>query len=151
MFGCGEMMAATTSEPTAAASTEDSSFATIVSADACASHSSHDCCAKQKAATKQAEPVRATTKPSVQTAALISLGESLKPGPGRGVSECPLATSRAVAITRTSDRKPQIAAILFPSSATTLSTVSDFHSAVSPIARLPNGGHTYLRCCAFLI
>ena len=150
MFGCGEMMAATASEP-AAAATEDNSFATIVSGDACASHGSHDCCAKKKAATKQASPVSTTAKPSLQTAALLSLSEYLKPAPGSGMSECPLATSRAVAITRTSDRKPQIAAILFPSSAPILSTVSELDAAVLPIARLPNRGHTYLRCCAFLI
>jgi len=150
MFGCGEMMAATSSDPTSA-SAEADSFATIVSGDACASHSSHDCCAKKKAATKQTAPVSTTAKPSLQTAALLSLSEFLKPAPGRGMSECPLAPSRAVAITRTTDRKPQIASILFPSNAPTLSTVSELDSAVLPIARLPNRGHTYLRCCAFLI
>lgn len=149
MFGCGEMMAATASDPTAAL-TETGSFATIVSGDACASQGSHDCCAKKKSAVKKAERP-ATAKLSLQTAALVSLSQSLKPEPGRGMTECPLATSRAVAITRGRDHNPQVTAILLPSNPATLPAVSEFHSTVAPIARLPNRGHTYLRCCAFLI
>src|SRR4030095_4981543 len=100
MLGCGEMMAASASD--AAAPTETSGFVTIVSGDACASQGSHDCCAKKKSSAKKAEH-HATTKPSLQTAALVSLSKPLTPDPGRGVTECPLATSRAIAITRGRD------------------------------------------------
>ena len=148
MLGCGEVMAASASDATAP--TETSSFVTIVSGDACASQGSHDCCAKKKSSAKKAEH-HTTAKPSLQTAALVSLSQSLNPEPGRGVTECPLAPSRAIANTRARDHKPQVAAVLLPTNAAILPTVSEFHPAVAPIARLANRGHTYLRCCAFLI
>lgn len=148
MFGCGEVSATTSST---SAKSEAEGFATVVSGDACASQGSHDCCAKKKAATKQSKPVQSSAKPSLQTATLIALSQSVIPDRSRGMSECPLAMSRAVTVTKASDRKELVATIALLDNPVAALTSPVFDSAVPPAARLPNRSQTYLRCCAFLI
>ena len=134
-----------------AAQPQFKSLAAIVSGDACAANGSHDCCAKKKAAaTRQTNPSQRTAKPSLQIAALISQTTSVDPQSNGRITECPLALSRAVALTKTSDRR-EAAAVALPIPRATVVAPIETHEAISPVARLPNRGHTYLRCCVFLI
>ena len=148
MFGCENMIAAASTGADASSSGHDP--ATFASGETCPSSSSHDCCAQKKANT-QAKTQNRKTRVSLKLATQLSQSEALTPSPSNGVLECPLALSRAVAISKATDSKQ-----LADSVATTVTTpvVSDSpeqHSALSPLARLPNRGHTYLRCYVFLI
>ncbi len=127
---------------------------TIVSGEACASSGSHDCCAKKKAEaasrTQKAKTQKAGSRPPLKLATLLSQAESLKPVPSSGGRECPLALSRAVAIAKKDDNQ-NLATPVAVAVATPAQVPIEQHAALSRAARLPNRGHTYLRCCVFLI
>lgn len=149
MFGCQNMLAS------AAASNEatnlEQDHATIVSGDACASTGAHDCCAKKKAATSRTRTPVAAPRLSLQTAALISQTESFRGDSSGSRKECPLALSRAVAVTKASDSK-QVAVTFAPATkALFIAPSPDPQTSLASKARSPNRGHTYLSCCVFLI
>jgi hypothetical protein len=146
MFGCGEMFAAPSELPRA----ESAKLATIVSGDACAAHGSHDCCVRKKV---EASPATNRTKKHQATARLELLltgREALNPTSSTGTGECPLALSRAIAISKVGDRKDLVVTTVAVQPLT-IPTSSEFTETVRPAARLPNGCRTYLRCCSFLI
>lgn len=147
MFGCQNMVAFAASGDTEAG--QESGLATIVSGDACASSGSHDCCAKKKAEAEAKTP-KPGSRPSLKLATLLSQAESFKPVPSSGGRECPLALSRAVAIAKKNDNQ-HLAAAVAVAVATPAQVPIEQHAALSRAARLPNRGHTYLRCCVFLI
>jgi hypothetical protein len=149
MFGCQNMVgSAATRDDTLG---HEQGLATIVSGDACASNSSHDCCAKKKVEASRAKASLASARPSLQTAVLLSQTESLSGGPSGSIKECPMAMSRAVAVTKTSGSK-QVAATVVPAlKALLVAHSNERQISLSPNARLPNRGHTYLSCCALLI
>ena len=148
MFGCRDMtaFAATGNEAVSAEQGLDA----IVSGDACAANGSHDCCAKKKAEAK-AKTQNAGNRLTLELATLISKSETLNTAPSSGGRECPLALSRAIAITKRSDNKqsstPAVIAVTTPP----VPVTSEQHVALSRPSRLPNRGHTYLRYCVFLI
>lgn len=151
MFGCQNMMAATSLGIDASAvESGEASLATIVSGDACAASSSHDCCAKKKAYA-QTKAQNANTRVSLKLATQLSQSESLKPSPSSGGRECPLALSRAVAIAKATDGKQSVDSVATAPTAPVVADSPAQRTALSPLARLPNRGHTYLRCCVFLI
>lgn len=145
MFGCQNMLAvaATSHEPAG----HESDLATIVSGEACASSGSHDCCAKKKV---EAEPKNTGTRPSLKLATLLSQSQSLNPVPSSGGRECPLALSRAVVIAKKNDNQHLVGPVSV-AVATAAPVPIEQHVALSRATRLPNRGHTYLRCCVFLI
>ena len=150
MLGCQGMVASACANEAGEPPAEGHHLSMIVSGEACATNQGHDCCAKKKAATK-ARAAEPTAKPSLQTAALISQTESLTPQPSGGMRECPLALSRAVAITKTSGGKQVATPIASSLNALPVETSTEQRTSLTPVARLPNRGHTYLRCCVFLI
>ena len=149
MFGCQNMTAfAATGEK---AVEHESSLAAIVSGDACAASGSHDCCAKKKTEAG-AKTKNANKRLTLKLATLISQSESLNTGPSSGGRECPLALSRAIAITKRSDNNRQSATpIVIAKTTPEVPVPTAQHAALSRPSRLPNRGHTYLRCCVFLI
>ena len=152
MFGCQNMsaLAAASDEALEHELGVESGLAAIVSGDACAASGSHDCCAKKKTEPR-AKTQNANKRLTLKLATLISQSESLNTVPSSGGRECPLAVSRAIAIAKRSDNKqsvpPAVIAVPIPA----LSIVNEQHSALSRSWHLPNRGHTYLRCCVFLI
>ena len=153
MLGCQNMTAfAATPEPLETLSSDH--LAMIVSGDACASTQSHDCCAKKQAEAKTRKPLasaKSTVKPSLQTAALMSQTVALSPEPLSDVTECPLALSRAVAVSKTSSSKEVVPLVASPLAAHAVENSRERQHSLFPLSRLPNLGHTYLRCCVFLI
>jgi hypothetical protein len=149
MFGCQNMLAS------AAASNEATSLeqdhATIFSGDACDSTGAHDCCAKKKAVTNRTRTPVTAARLSLQTAALISQAESFRGDSSGNRKECPLALSRAVAVTKTTDSK-QVAVTFAPVvKSLFVASSPERQTSLASKARLPNRGHTYLSCCVFLI
>jgi hypothetical protein len=147
MFGCQTMIASAANGQTDSSAEFD--LATIVSGETCASTGAHDCCAKKNPEAQR--PKSATARLSLKLSTLLSQSESLNSLPSGGMRECPLAMSRAVATSKSSDRKELVAVIALPAQVATVAASSKFQAAIAPAARLPNRGHTYLRCCAFLI
>lgn len=149
MFGCGEMAAAAPGKPLP--KVESNGLATIVSGDACAADGAHDCCAKRKAEASQAKTQNTKRRLPLKLEALLAQREALNNIPSNGVGECPLALSRAIAFSKVSDRRDLVIADAVAAEPFTVLPSSEFKAAVTPAARLPNLGHTYLRCCVFLI
>lgn len=149
MFGCQNLVAFAASRDEAV--DHEPSLAAVVSGDACAATESHDCCAKKKAETK-AKTQNANNRLTLKLATLISQSESLNTVPSSGGRECPLAVSRAIAVTKRSDNDKQSAApAVIAVSTPTAPVLREQHTALSRSWHLPNRGHTYLRCCVFLI
>lgn len=149
MFGCGVMTAAASSEPVP--QVESDRLTTIVSGDACAAHGAHDCCAKRKAEVSQQKTQNTKRRLPLKLEAVLAQREALNNIPSNGVGECPLALGRAIAISKVSDRRDLVVADAVAAEPFTVLPSSEFKAAVTPAARLPNRGHTYLRCCVFLI
>jgi hypothetical protein len=148
MLGCEGMVSAAAGTGTSIAEHSDHGATIVASGHACSSgetNRSHDCCKTKSAQTNSEEPEVGNTAAANPAAALISLAES-----SSGVmGNCPFAVSRAAIIAKTRNgdvsNSPVLGHVVLPSR-----SVAQTVSLSSPL-RLPNRGHTYLRCCVFLI
>jgi hypothetical protein len=113
----------------------------VVSGDACASDTSHHCCKKQTKVERQTEDQRSAT-----AARTMTYRSSSEVG-GR----CPLAVSRAVVLAKKFQGKDVHASPAFGQSIIPANGFLEQTTSLSIPPRLPNRGHTYLRCCVFLI
>jgi len=135
LLGCESRAQAATSRQSF--TSEDSG---VVVADACASSRSHGCCQKQG----RAEPSQQVEDSATPFARLVDLSDQ-----SGAMLECPFATSRVALFTKIRDNASppalnQRSLPLLPLSLAKFSTLSD--------SFLPRDrGHTYLRCCVFLI
>lgn len=150
MFGCQNMSAFAAAASDDHGADVESGLAAVVSGDACAASGSHDCCAKKKTEAR-AKTQTANNRLTLKLATLISQSESLNTVPSSGGRECPLAVSRAIAIAKRSDNKQSAIAAVIAVPTPALPIVNEQHTALSRSWHLPNRGHTYLRCCVFLI
>jgi len=150
MLGCQSMTASAAPSEPEKAQTTGHSLSMTVSGEACATNQGHDCCAKKKAEAAKAKG-QASAKLSLKKAILISQTQSLSPEPSGRMKDCPLALSRAVVLSKTGANKQASAPAVLPLNALIVETTTEQHTSLSPVARLPNRGHTYLRCCVFLI
>jgi hypothetical protein len=137
LMGCGLSVHAA-AEPTAAPSKVN--LATVVAGEACASSKSHDCCAKRRA-----------NKSPTNTHSEKTSGRAITPAPDSGVMQgCPLAVN-AMAIVAKSTQKDVATVAQLPTSLVQPNLLERSGFARSAPFHLPNRGHTYLRCCVFLI
>ena len=146
LIGCEGMVAAATSARRSSSERHSGHHsarkATIVaSGHACSSGGSHSCGSKNA---RQAKPeVKRTSKSDT---ALVTLG-----GSSSGMmKDCPLAVGRAAIAAKIRNNEVAAAPVL-AHSILPAENVLERTSPLSPPARLPNRGHTYLRCCVFLI
>lgn len=116
------------------------SVATMVSGEACASAQSHHCCAKHGRSTSK--PVTPSSN-ATDTSQLI--GNSAP-----SMIDCPLALNATAVISKRSFDQAAVAVVSVHASDSVL-PLSPQGRALSHPLRLPNRGHTYLRCCVFLI
>jgi hypothetical protein len=146
MIGCEGMVAAAATVPSSSPQKHSGHHAgreaTIVAAGhACSSSGSHSCCAKKSGETKSA--AKQTSKSETT---LVTVG-----GSSSGTMEgCPLAVVRAAVAAKV--RKDEVSAT--PALAHSVRPAENFLEQITPLStplRLPNRGHTYLRCCVFLI
>jgi hypothetical protein len=144
MLGCENMIAAAATDSLVNAGEQAGHHGTlVVSGDACASSKSHDCCKK-----KPVQVAEKTHGPETQDhgAALVSSSGSSS----ETMKECPLAVSRTVVIAKKRavevNAQPTVAHAVTPPQ-----NFVEINAPVSSALRLPNRGHTYLRCCVFLI
>ncbi len=141
MLGCEGMVATAAAELSDAASHHEESSTIVATGHACSSGDvaqSHDCCK----GTAKSQPASAR----VTDAALPSATESHS----STMNACPLAVSRAAVAskTRVGDTSEPAAV---QQSLLSSDLMREQTTPLSPPLRLPNRGHTYLRCCVFLI
>ena len=154
MLGCGNMaVAAAFQEQPGSAATADHDGAIVIAEHACstagqsdsssdtASVSSHSCCKKSRT---EATP----TPPS--TEARIATSVEFGPSSSGMMTDCPLAGSKAAVVTKTRGDGPHASqAVAHSYHPAPKSAEQPARLSATPL--LPNRGHTYLRCCVFLI
>lgn len=145
MIGCEGMVATAATVPSS--SQEEHSghhsgqkVSLVASGHACSSSGSHSCCAKSAGETKSAAK---QTSESETTLVTVS-------GSSSGIMNCPLAVGRAAIAAKIRTNEVASATGL-GHSILPAENVLERTSPLSTPARLPNRGHTYLRCCVFLI
>jgi hypothetical protein len=149
MLGCENMVSAV-----AASEHHLTASAPIIVAtgEACASMHSHDCCAKRgaKSASKAATRLAKTANPPIEIAP-ASGTVAAEPGVSSSpMMDCPLAVNATAALSK--PRQDQSSTALPSDSVTpSVSITIERSTAFARPLRLPNRGHTYLRCCVFLI
>ncbi len=154
MLGCEGMVASAAAggiEQSGALDSEHGSTI-VASGHACSSggssaassdelNGSHNCCKK---GTTEVQPKAQQASPSAVT--LIQSGASSS----SAMKDCPLAGSKEAVVTKS--RRGDASAT--PSVAHSYLPAQKFLEQPTPLStlpRLPNRGHTYLRCCVFLI
>ena len=138
LLGCEGMMTAAASSSAGHEATNDLNL--VVSGEACASAKSHDCCAKRNhSAQPKAQPT------GKQVATLVETDPA-----STAMSDCPLAMSRTVVVAKSGARETSSATIVANANLPTQNLIEQPVPLISQV-RLPNRGHTYLRCCSFLI
>ena len=141
MLGCASMAASEASLKTNSGHHKESSSTIVASGHACSSKKSHDCC--KKSSDEEASPEVSQSNPLNE--ALVTSG-----GSSSGPINCPFAVSRAAVVTKAQGRDMNASAVLAVSNPAQQNLLEQTAS-LSPPLRLPNRGHTYLRCCVFLI
>lgn len=141
MLGCENMVAGDVSNAVASPA---SSPGIVVNGEACASMHSHDCCAKREthSAARATKSRFIVGTPSSPVAALTGTMPTM--------IDCPLAVNAAAALSKAGTDE---AKVVLPSSTARelLVSLPEHPKGFARPLRLPNRGHTYLRCCVFLI
>lgn len=147
LLGCeGSITAATRQQHNRSATNQ--THAIVAEGDACDSNEGHACCKKKTRAHRNTlangGPVTA-----YHTSAQRSTESRLVESPTSSMTTCPFAISRAIAVAKIHDAQVSATAavprVLNPPS------VREQKLSLSTTSPLPNRGHTYLRCCSFLI
>lgn len=148
MLGCENMVSAAAPGDHPAA-TKVSEL--VVSGDACASMHGHDCCAKRGGkSVAQTSQKSAKSLARVEKAPEGGLTTSQFEATSSGMFDCPLAINANAALTKSGADQSNVATLsqgLTPA----VSNTGEQAIVLGRPLRLPNRGHTYLRCCAFLI
>lgn len=145
LIGCQGMVAAaapvSNSVPAESADYSTQKSSIVASGNACSSTGSHSCCAKNA---REAKPEVKRTSQSDTTWVTLS-------GSSSGMmKDCPLAVGRSVIAAKIRTNEIAAATVLAHSTLPG-ENFQELVSPLSPPTRLPNRGHTYLRCCVFLI
>lgn len=138
ILGCESMVAAAATVKTNSGHHLKSSSTIVASGHACSSQKSHNCCQSD-----EASPQKSQNKSAHE--ALVTSG-----GSSSGPMTCPFAVSRAAVVAKAQERDAKASAVL-PVSTPAQQNCLEQTVPLSPPLRLPNRGHTYLRCCVFLI
>lgn len=146
LLGCENLVTATATSDTRTAT---SSLTVVATGEACASMRSRDCCASHgaKPATSNSKPQPNNTTPRLTSApgVMAELGGTSSP-----MMDCPLAVKATAALSKAFQDQSQSALLLTRVNGS-IPPLREQATALSPPPHLPNRGHTYLRCCVFLI
>jgi hypothetical protein len=149
MLGCENMVTAAARSDTAS----PANSSTIVAAgEACASMRSHDCCAKhgsRPAPSARPKSRSAANSKTIETRASTAMTAELGAAP-TSMMDCPLAVNATAALSKAKPDQSS-SALLLNGANSSIPQLQGQALALSPALRLPNRGHTYLRCCVFLI
>ena len=139
MLGCGGMVGAAASGVVSSVTPP-----AVVTGEACASMQSHDCCAKHGAHSAAKAAAKSQTE---ETTSFIV--PSLA-GTFPTMMDCPLAVNAAAELSNPRLDHSNVALLSSSATASLPNSLGQKNGFARPL-RLPNRGHTYLRCCVFLI
>jgi hypothetical protein len=141
LLGCEQMVSA--AEATQVSSSA-SALTIVASGSACASmQSSHNCCAKRGNHSASKASAKVTAKTASEKSEFVETSPV-------SMMDCPLAVTATAALAKAGSDQASVA-LPDSSERTVLANSSEQTSAFATPLRLPNRGHTYLRCCVFLI
>lgn len=146
MMGCEGMVAAAATAPSSISEKHSGHHSgrnatRVASGQGCSSGGSHSCCAKNPGETK---PAAERTNKS-DTALIMASGSS-----SGMMKDCPLAVGRAPIPAKIRINEVAAAPVLANSALPAENSLEQSAPLSTPL-RLHNRGHTYLRCCVFLI
>ena len=145
MLGCENMA-------TAAAANDHhmAAEATVIvaSGEACASMRSHDCCARSASRSSKSQTIKTHSNAKAVTHDTIA-HESV--AASSAMMDCPLAVNAMAARSKPRPDQSGSTALLSAGARPAVSNPIEQPIAFTRPLRLPNRGHTYLRCCTFLI
>lgn|GEM_PF-633072 len=135
------------------------SAASVVNADACAAGRSTSCCAAHGQGVKRGSQAKHGGKSPVSQGSLSSHGS--KPlllntkilalgGGSSSMMDCPLAANPTAALSHSGQDNARGSLAVARATQPLANGVEQVTARARP-PRLPNRGHTYLRCCVFLI
>lgn len=148
LLGCEGMAAAAPAEDLNLTTSSSQSSRLIVEGDACDSTEGQGCCQKRSRAARK----QPTAAPAAETSQRVDrdiTSTKLNESSSSGMKACPFAISRALSVAKLRDG--QMTASTALSSLLPGQVVREQKLVLSAISPLPNRGHTYLRCCSFLI
>jgi len=156
ILGCGNMAAVAAEQNPDSAAASDQSVAVVVSGHACSTggaaassseagsvsaRNTHSCCKKSSTEVKpKLQP------PDARIATSIEFGASSS----GMMTDCPLAGSKAAVVTKSRGHEMRAAEAVAQSFYPEPKSLEQ-PTRLSATPLIPNRGHTYLRCCAFLI
>ena len=147
LLGCENMMSAVAASHS---SSKGDAANTITTGEACASMHSHDCCSSRAA---KSAPAPKTTTRSTQVTKRAQPGPASVPqlgGTSSDMTNCPLAVNAMAALSKPGQDQSS-AALATDVVRTPPANIIEQTTAFARSLRLPNRGHTYLRCCTFRI
>jgi len=151
-LGCEGMFTAVAGQEVNSSSSQHHS--TIVAdSNACSSNEGHGCCKTKVREPRSTRAVHSPSRPGDRTTDAFVAHKSsesrLAESSTGGMKTCPFAISRALAVSKIHDG--QMNATTAVSQAMSRALVREQTLPLSTLSPMPNRGHTYLRCCAFLI
>ena len=157
MAGAGCLLGCENAVTAASTNDEQTSELLAVSGEACGAHSA-SCCAKHGAKTKSrvnAQHGSKSPKSELTLAGPIAQSsarpQTLSFGPGpASMMDCPLAVNATAALSKGGADHATVGPELTNTNELLLNSLEQRPALIPPL-RLPNRGHTYLRCCVFLI
>ena len=174
LIGCGNMVSAAAanesgahSSPldenkTSADSSAPANVLVVAAGDSCSSTHSHDCCAKRAVHHASKSTAKIIVKPAVKLASQSAISfqtQAMTYAPSLGpdfsatssmMMDCPLAMNATAALSK-ARQDLSSHSLTSASAGESFSNNPERTAALSSPLRLPNRGHTYLRCCVFLI
>src|SRR5688572_23725800 len=148
LLGCEGIAAAAPAEYLSLTSTSNQSAVLIVEGDACASTEGHSCCKKKSRAARKQPPAIPAAEISQRDESDLTSAK-LNESSTSGMKACPFAISRALSVAKLRDGQMSSTAGL--SAILPGQVVREQELVLSAMSPAPNRGHTYLRCCSFLI
>jgi hypothetical protein len=156
LLGCENMVAVAASSGTTSPASSPTMIAT---GEACASMRAHDCCARHKDKSAPRSHAKVASSSSKSPNARVEFAGEITSataaffefdGTSTSMMDCPLAVNASAALSKAQQDQSNSALLLTRANGS-IPDSSVTTTALSLPLRLPNRGHTYLRCCVFLI
>jgi hypothetical protein len=145
LLGCGNMTAMAASSEQHSTQSVD----VVASGDSCAAMHGHDCCAKR--ARKSPVETSSESPDSSEASANAEAAVLEHDDVSRSAMDCPMALTASAALSKVQQHEDTSVVLTSGVARQIFSNPTEQGRALAPSLRLPNRGHTYLRCCVFLI
>jgi hypothetical protein len=156
LLGCEGMVKAVAAQSFDKSTSSQHNSSIVAEGNACSSSERHGCCKKTvrktrptSAAHNSGQPVSNRSEEAYALANQVSTENRLDELPSSGMRPCPFSVSRELAVARVHDGQMDATAAV--SYKTAGGIIREQTLFLATLSTMPNRGHTYLRCCSFLI